>query len=186
MTAEVTPDRTPTVDEVRGSVSRAKKGLALAAGEVLWQVEHQVWTVLGYESWDDMREAEYGGVAVMVPSKDRPQLTAALRGNGLTQQSIAATLGVTKMTVLRDLKVTNVTPEDEPDEERRDPLTVEAGRAAKALDKAVLRVQRVAADDRFYNSRGRMAEHLTAPLANAVDVCSHLLDRIPTPPRRST
>jgi hypothetical protein len=93
-----------TVESVRRSVGAVRCHLKEAAREVLWQVEHQAWTVLGYASWDEMREAEYGGIAVIVPSAERPQLTAALRSNGLTQKSIAQTLGVTDRTVRHDLE----------------------------------------------------------------------------------
>jgi hypothetical protein len=56
--------RVVTAEDVRRSVDRARKSLADAALEVVWQIENEVWHVAGYDSWDAMREAEYGGAAV--------------------------------------------------------------------------------------------------------------------------
>lgn len=92
-----------TKHAARASVKRARKSLEKAATEIVWQVEREVWVVLGYKSWTEMREAEYGGAAFMVPSKNRPELVARLRAKGLTQQEIAATAGVSQRTVSGDL-----------------------------------------------------------------------------------
>lgn len=92
----------PTYGEVRQSVETTKTKLEEAAEQIVWQVENQVWMVLGYSSWDEMREVEYGGAAVIVPRADRPELSSRLRSQGLTQKSVADTLGVGEATVRRD------------------------------------------------------------------------------------
>lgn len=61
--------------------------------------------MLGYEDWNEMREAEYGGAACMVPTGTRPRIVARLRELGLTQQAIADTVGVSQFTVNRDLNI---------------------------------------------------------------------------------
>lgn len=94
---------TPSITAVRESVATAQTHLERAAEQVVWQIEHQVWTVLGYASWDEMRRAEYGGAAVIVPRADRPELVSRLRSEGLSQQQIGNTIGVTDTTVRRDL-----------------------------------------------------------------------------------
>ena len=91
-----------TPDDVRASIRRARKSLVDAANEVVWQIEMEAWRTLGYSSWTAMREAEYGGVAFMVPSKDRPELVARIREAGLTQREAAATAGVTEQTIYND------------------------------------------------------------------------------------
>ena len=91
-----------TPDDVRTSIRRAKKSLVDAANEVVWQIEMEAWRTLGYSSWTAMREAEYGGVAFMVPSKDRPELVARIRAKGITQREAAATTGVTEQTIYND------------------------------------------------------------------------------------
>lgn len=91
-----------TPNDVRESVRRARKSLVDAANEVVWQIEMEAWRTLGYSSWTAMREAEYGGVAFMVPSKDRPELVARIRAKGITQREAAATTGVTEQTIYND------------------------------------------------------------------------------------
>ncbi len=106
----VNPDTgeiTATYGEVRDSIERAKASLEAAAEEIVWQIEHQAWTTLGYASWNEMREAEYGGAAFMVPRAERPELVARMRRSGLTQQEIADTAGVNVATVSRDLANAN-------------------------------------------------------------------------------
>lgn len=91
-----------TPNDVRESVRRARRSLVDAANEVVWQIEMEAWRTLGYSSWTAMREAEYGGVAFMVPSKDRPELVARIRAKGITQREVAATTGVTEQTIYND------------------------------------------------------------------------------------
>ena len=93
-----------TEDRVRASIATARTHLEAAAEQIIWQVENEVWTVLGYDSWDAMREAEYGGAACMVPSGSRPRIVGRLRELGLKQREIAATVGVSVGTVNGDLK----------------------------------------------------------------------------------
>lgn len=92
----------PSYAEVRESIETTKSHLERAAEQVVWQIESQAWNVLGYSSWDEMREAEYKGAAVIVPRADRPELASRLRSTGLSQQQVADTLGVDRRTVARD------------------------------------------------------------------------------------
>ena len=96
-----------TQADVRASIKRARKSLEKAAEEIVWQVEREAWITLGYPAWTAMREGEYGGVAFIVPSKNRPELVARMRAKGLTQQEIADTAGVNHATVSRDLANAN-------------------------------------------------------------------------------
>lgn len=75
----------------------------------------EAWRTLGYPSWGAMREAEYGGAAFMVPSKNRPELVARIkaievgrttRGESkhLTNQEIADMVGVSESQVRSDLR----------------------------------------------------------------------------------
>lgn len=95
----------PSYGDVKESVARALSGLEQAAEQIIWQIENRAWVVLGYADWNEMREAEYGGAAFMVPRAERPELLARMRRTGLTQQEIADTAGVSKATVINDLKV---------------------------------------------------------------------------------
>jgi transcriptional regulator with XRE-family HTH domain len=100
-TGEIT--ERPTYSEVRDSIAVAREAGAKFFEQIVWQVEHSAWEVLGYRDWDAMREAEYADMGVVVPRADRPEITSRLRQVGLTQQQIASTLGVGQSTVQRDL-----------------------------------------------------------------------------------
>lgn len=105
--AEV-PLQVITPADVRASIARARRSLERAAEEIVWQIEMEAWRTLGYSSWGAMREAEYGGAAFMVPSKNRPELVSRMRAKGLTHKEIGDTAGVSDETVRRDLQTTNV------------------------------------------------------------------------------
>lgn len=100
------PLRVITAADVRASIGRAQRGLDKAADEIVWQIEMEAWRTLGYSSWGAMRDAEYGGIAFMVPPKNRPELVGRMRAKGLTQKEIADTAGVTERTVRSDLAST--------------------------------------------------------------------------------
>jgi hypothetical protein len=90
--------------EARESVDRAKTHLEAAAEEIVRQIGGRAWVALGYESWDEMREVEYRGAAVIVPREDRPELVARLRAEGLSQKQIGDTIGVSQGQVSDDLR----------------------------------------------------------------------------------
>lgn len=90
--------------DVRQSIDTAKARLEEAAEQIIWQIENRAWQVLGYSSWNEMREAEYGGAAFMVPRDDRPELVVRMRRSGLTQVEIASTAGINRETVAKDLR----------------------------------------------------------------------------------
>ena len=161
--------------DVKQSIETAKAHLEKAAEQVVWQIENRVWTVLGYDSWNEMREAEYGGAAFMVPKAERPELVARMRAQGLTQQEIADTAGVAEATVRNDLNrktavevggtITNsrgqqrpatYAPRYTPDADVAEfPVLayyVETGRAAD--------VEHMAGDLRRYRDRGELDERL--------------------------
>lgn len=117
MSSPEIPVRIITPADHDASIARCKAGLAVAAEEIIWQVEMETWKVKGYRSWDAFREATYGGPAVIVPTGSRKAIVEKLRPL-LTQQETADTLGVTARTIKRDeAKVTNV-PSAPPEEIR--------------------------------------------------------------------
>ncbi len=117
MSSPEIPVRIITPADHDASIARCKAGLAVAAEEIIWQVEMETWKVKGYKSWDAFREATYGGPAVIVPTGTRKAIVEKLRPL-LTQQETADTLGVTTRTIKRDeAKGTNV-PSVPPEELR--------------------------------------------------------------------
>lgn len=203
-----------TVAEVWHSIEVTITHLEQAAEQIVWQVQHKVWLVLGHESWDELRRVVYKGAAIMVPRADRPELVARLDAEGLSTQVIGDTLGVTARTVRKDVgKSSHVavpatrtdslgrkqpttrrkrTPEPEPvdlapvekpapkpaRQQHRRKLHEGARTAGWELHKAVERIEKIAADDRFDHNKDVMASLLRSHLQNAVTVCQDLLDRI--------
>lgn len=106
MTAIDMPHMSAT--SARESVERARTHLEAAAEEVVRQINGRAWLALGYESWDEMREAEYRGAAVIVPRADRPELVARLRAEGLSQRQIGDTIGTSQQQVSNDLRNTKL------------------------------------------------------------------------------
>lgn len=89
--------------DVRESIAVAKSHGEKFFEQIVWQVENEVWTILGYKSWDEMREVEYADMGVVAPRADRPELVQRLRSKGLTITETASTLGVSKSQVHRDV-----------------------------------------------------------------------------------
>ena len=96
----------PTVEAVDQSIERALIGGKQLLDEVLWQAENQAWRVKGFVSWVEFREAIYGDIVALVSSVDRMPAVPRLRAAGLSQQEVAATLGVSPRTIRRDQEET--------------------------------------------------------------------------------
>lgn len=89
--------------DIRESIAVAKSHGEKFFEQIVWQVENEVWKILGYGSWDELREAEYADLGVVAPRADRPELVTRLRAKGLTQKEIGATIGASEATVSRQL-----------------------------------------------------------------------------------
>jgi hypothetical protein len=162
----VEPVEPITEARVRASVDIVRSRLADAAEQIVWQIEHRAWTVLGYRSWSEMRDAEYGDVAVMVPRALRPDLVIRMRQVGLTQAEIGTTLGVSRPTVAADLNAdSDVQPptivtargQTRPTSYERNPRSKpwpdQWWATVDKLNKVMDRVVRLAGDDRFDQHR---------------------------------
>lgn len=90
--------------DVRDSIAVARSHGEKFFEQIVWQIENEAWLILGYGSWDEMREAEYADMGVVAPRADRPELVSRLRAKGLTQKQIADTVGTSVGTVNGDLK----------------------------------------------------------------------------------
>jgi hypothetical protein len=118
MTDDRAPDRVrlseadarALVQRGRAAITKAIEAMAelRAVLPVLW--EGRAWTVLGYESWEAMCQAEFG---VRLPRVERKQLAGELAAGGMGVRAIAFGLGVDPATISRDLQpesVANATP----------------------------------------------------------------------------
>ena len=181
-----------TPDDVRESIRQARWHLGNAAARIAWQVEMETWVTLGYRSWDEMREAEYGGIAVIVPKEDRLDLVGRLHAAGLTQRSIAATIGVDERTIRRDLTTGQMSGSDDvieaeivedevqPRPRRRKPITDAFWTATYDLRKRVESIHRLTEDDRFQRNAETLAGHRN-DLIRQRDLLNEVIDRIPKP-----
>lgn len=102
-----TGEVTVSYGEVKQSITIARESGAKFFEQIVWQIENEAWSVLGYADWDEMRDAEYGEIGVVVPRADRPEIVSRLRRVGMKQKDIAETLGVSQPTVAADLNISS-------------------------------------------------------------------------------
>jgi predicted DNA-binding protein (UPF0251 family) len=65
---------------------------------------------LGYDSWDDYCKGEFHGAYLRLPRESRREVVATLTEAGLSQRVIAAAVGVSKNTVIRDQSKSHLGP----------------------------------------------------------------------------
>jgi hypothetical protein len=90
------------------------------------------------------------------------------------QHSVAAPKPVTG----RDGKSYPAKPSAPTTAPRRRPLTDQAETAGWELHRAVERIEKLLADDRFADQKTKVAPHLRGHLTNAINTCQGVLDRI--------
>jgi transposase len=154
---------------------------------------------LGYASWTAYLADVLGEEPLRLARDERRQLVGYLAGEGMSTRAIAPIVGVaSNKTVYNDLKdiaaaEENYTPpavegrdgkiykpvQNRPDKKpNRRALSESAREAGWDLRKAMERLERIAADDRFTANKELIAPHLRSHLTDAIKVCQDLLDRI--------
>lgn len=68
----------------------------------------RAWGALGYETWDDYCNAEFGTARLRLPREERQEVVASLRENGLSLRAIASATGASINTVQADLQVSQI------------------------------------------------------------------------------
>lgn len=108
MTALSRDDARARVERVKAAVSQAREDLV-----TLWR--ERAWEALGYASWDDLCDAEFG-VRMALPRDERREVVAGLRSEGMSTRAIGSALGVNHATVVRDLAPTGASaPVEQPE-----------------------------------------------------------------------
>lgn len=107
-------ERAITAEQARSLTDRIK-----IAVDGTWELIKQVyttraWSVLGYETWDDYVDVEFGTVKLRLPREDRQTAIKSLRDAGMSQRAIASAVGVSKTTVLSDLSTGQKRPVEPP------------------------------------------------------------------------
>ncbi len=184
-----TEDDSPLLDEV--AARRLTMHIKLGLDNIVSNVERVVPLIeqaragsahhaLGFPSWTAYVEFEFAGLIGRLTTAERRPIVEMLAGTGMPTRAIASVVGANHTTVARDLQRAPVAcatggrdvvgrdgknytfdPPTEPRKRRRRPLPDQYDDAVHDLVKAVERLQRLHADDRFpANREGLRAAHL--------------------------
>ncbi len=98
----------PTEHEARTLTDRIK-----AAVEGTWLLIQEAyttraWAALGYDTWDTYCNAEFGTARLRLPREDRQEVVASLRESGMSLRAIESATGVSRPTVIKDLRASQV------------------------------------------------------------------------------
>ena len=102
--------QTLELEEVRVRLDRVKSGVERIWDDMVALYQGRAWIALGYSSWDALCDTELGGARIALPRQQRQEVVCDLRESGMSTRAIASAVGVTDMTVRRDLEssATNV------------------------------------------------------------------------------
>lgn len=83
--------------------------------EDVWELVKQAytsraWRVLGYDTWDEYVEVEFGSARLALPREERVDTVASLRSAGMSYPAIAAATGLGVGTVHRAAAVASTVP----------------------------------------------------------------------------
>jgi hypothetical protein len=99
-------------ESARAVTNRIRQCVAVAHEEIVHAYKGRAWTAMGYKSWDDYCEGEFGGARLPIPKADRSEVVALLRAEGMSTRAISSAVGVSVGTVHADLSgVQNRTPD---------------------------------------------------------------------------
>lgn len=98
----------PTQEEARALTDRIK-----IAVEGTWQLIREAyttrtWAVLGYNTWDAYCTTEFGETRLRLPREERQEVVASLRDSGLSLRAIEAATGISRPTVIKDIRAAEV------------------------------------------------------------------------------
>jgi len=68
----------------------------------------RAWAALGYSSWDDYCTREFGTSRLRIPREERSEVVASLRESGFSIRAIESATGVSRPTVIKDLRERHV------------------------------------------------------------------------------
>lgn len=91
--------------EARERVGRVKSAITQAREDLVSLWRERAWVALGYASWDELCDTEFG-VRMALPRNERREVVNELRREGMSTRAIGSALGVHGTTVVGDLKAT--------------------------------------------------------------------------------
>lgn len=97
-----------TADEARDITDKIKAG-----AEAVWELitrayTSRAWVALGYSSWDDYCTREFGTSRIRLPREERAGKVLSLRESGLSLRAIESATGISRPTIIKDLKTAEV------------------------------------------------------------------------------
>lgn len=111
-TGEVAAQSSP--EEARQRADRIKVGVEAVWHLVVEAYQKRDWSALGYSSWDDYTTREFGTARLRLPREERQEVVASLREAGLSVRAIEAATGVSRPTVIKDLREAEVVKSSPP------------------------------------------------------------------------
>ena len=169
-----------TVEEAKELTQRIRE----SAGQ-LWELianayTHRVWEVLGYSSWDEYVDAEFGDLKLRLPREERQEVVRSLHEQGLSTRAIASAIGYDKRTVSRDLQAAE-TDDDPGIVTGRNGKTYKARRTLPEqfwtttgnLVKLTEKLAKLASDERF--AKDKLREANIQHLREVHDALGHLI-----------
>lgn len=116
----------PVVQDITADQARHLTDRIKVAVEGTWQLvveayQARAWVALGYSTWDDYCTREFGTSRLRLPRETRREEIGSLREAGLSLRAIETATGVSKKTIIRDLRevVESTPPAPEPQEAAR-------------------------------------------------------------------
>jgi hypothetical protein len=195
-----------TAAEARDLTNKIRQTLAVGHELIVQAFKGSAWSVLGYSSWDAYCAEEFAGARmVRLDREQRREIVAEMRQAGMSTRAIGSAIGVAHTTVADDVTAASVvetTPATpvigtngktyakpyvrtapppvaaSPGPKRR-PLPDAFFDAAFDLRKAVERIERLVADDRFAHNAEQVAARHRRDLLTARDALDRVLASFP-------
>lgn len=93
-----------TREEATLLTNQIQKAITLAWDLIVRAYRGRAWAALGYNTWDQYCEGEFGHSRLSLPAEERRHAVRSLRENGLSTRAIASATGVTHTTIRNDLE----------------------------------------------------------------------------------
>lgn len=202
ITGEVVDSLSAT--QARDLTDRIRSTLTVAHDLIVQAYQGRAWTALGYESWDSYCAGEFGDARmVRLDREQRREIVADMRQAGMSTPAISSATGIPQSTVYSDLPelvnrgvplpdkiqrtdgTTRAAASKPPVEPaaprpvRQRALTDQFFDASYDLSKAIDRIERLAAEDRFVRNAEQVAAKHRNDLSRAADVLADVLARLP-------
>lgn len=106
-----------TYADARARIDRIAAHVAASAQDIIDAHANRDWIALGYDSWNELCEAEFRGAVIGLPRAERREAVRQMTEAGMSTRAIGGALGVSQPTVIRDraeVGETNVSPEPTP------------------------------------------------------------------------